>query len=525
MFHMSPCFFRTARCGQTTALLLALLAALTGLSACGGEQSPPPTATPEQERTTEAATPAPTVATGAPTASAETTPSQTQTPISSVPRGVTPVSTLTPTPTAMPKPTAISGPVSTPEPSPEPTRTPMPPPTATETTGPIATPIPKDAPTSTITPTSTPEPTPTATPTPTPTQQPTSTPVPTPTPHPDPNLRYHEEKQFVLELFNEARADAGVPALESGNNISAQIHAENSLAECYSSVWSADGLKADARYTLAGGQQFNNLSVIGKDYCAEWSDNETIAEGTIRSYVIDLFEDFGISKTMTDGNYRKASIGLAQDRQFIRLAVLLERDFIEFEDLPALSEGVLTFSGKVKNGIDLEGGKGLSATVFYDPPPGNLTAGQIARVYSSDDGLRVAAIRRPAGEGRRWTLHEYTRMYNPCPSPYDFPANSRAPQSPGESTEFYRAAREKCSEIRADESGGEEITVQWITASKWEVQGDSFTVEADLGGVVGRHGRGLYKITIWGELNGEDVGISEYVIFHGVQRPTTYDVK
>ena len=125
--------------------------------------------------------------------------------------------------------------------------------------------------------------------------------------------------------------------LESGNNISAQIHAENSLAECYSSVWSADGLKADARYTLAGGQQFNNLSVIGKDYCAEWSDNETIAEGTIRSYVIDLFEDFGISKTMTDGNYRKASIGLAQDRQFIRLAVLLERDFIEFEDLPALS--------------------------------------------------------------------------------------------------------------------------------------------------------------------------------------------
>ena len=310
-----------------------------------------------------------------------------------------------------------------------------------------------------------------------------------------------------------------------GNNRSAQIHAENSLTGCYSSVWSADGLKADARYTLAGGQQFNNLSVIGKDYCAEWSDIETIAEGTIRSYVTDLFEDFGISKRMTDDSYRKASIGLAQDRQFIRLAVLLERDFIEFEDLPALNEGVLRFSGKVKNGIDLDGGRGLSVTVFYDPPPGNLTAGQIARVYSSDDGLRVAAIRRPAEEGRRWTSHEYTRMYNPCPSPYDFPANSRAPQSPGEATEFYRAAREKCLEIRADEGGGEEITVQWITASKWEVQRDSFTVEADLSGIVGRHGGGLYEITIWGEFNGEDVGISEYVIFHGIQRRTTYDVK
>jgi len=398
-------------------------------------------------------------------------------------------------------------------------------PTATEAIGPIATPIPAVAPTSTITPTRTPEPTPTATLTPTPTQKPTSIPVPTPTPHPDPNLRYHEEKQFVIDLINEARADAGAPALEFGNNISAQIHAENSLTGCYSSVWSEDGLKSDARYTLAGGQQFNNLSVIGKDYCAEWSDNETIAKGTIRSYVIDLFEDFGISKAMTDVSYRKASIGLAQDRQFIRLAILLERDFIEFEDLPALSEGVLTFSGKVKNGIDLDDGMGLSATVFYDPPPGNLTVGQIARVYSSDEGLRVAAIRRPAGEGRRWTSHEYARMYNPCPSPYDFPANSRAPQSPGESTVFHRAAKEKCLEIRANEDAGEEITVQWVTASEWEVNGDRFRVEADLSGIVGRHGRGLYKITIWGELNGKDIGISEYVIFHGLQRPTTYDSK
>ena len=326
-------------------------------------------------------------------------------------------------------------------------------------------------------------------------------------------------------MINEARADAGVPALTLGNNISAQIHAGKSLTGCYSSVWSEDGLKSDARYTLAGGQQFNNLSVTGKDYCAEWSENDTIAEGTVRSYVIDLFEDFGISNKMTDGSYRKATIGLAQDRQFIRLAILLERDFIEFENFPALKAGVLTFSGKVKNGIDLDGGRGLSATVFYDPPPRNLTAGQIARVYSSDEGLRVAAIRRPAGEGRRWPSNEYTRMYNPCPSPYDFPANSRAPRSLDESTEFHQAAREKCLEIRADDGGGDEITVQWITASNWEVRGDSFAVEADLSEIVGRYGGGLYKVTIWGELNGEDTGISEYVIFHSIQRPTTYDTK
>ena len=73
----------------------------------------------------------------------------------------------------------------------------------------------------------------------------------------------------------------------------------------------------------------------------------------------------------------------------------------------------------------------------------------------------------------------------------------------------------------ADEGGGEEITVQWITASKWEVQEDSFTVETDLSGIVARHGGGLYKITIWGEFNGEDIRISEYLIFHRIERPTT----
>ena len=308
-----------------------------------------------------------------------------------------------------------------------------------------------------------------------------------------------------------------------GNNISAQIHAENSLSGCYSSVWSADGLKSAARYTLAGGQQHNNLTVLGKDYCAGWIEKDTIAEGTISSSVEKLLYDFGISKTLTDGSYRKASIGLAEDQRFIRLAVLLERDFIEYEQLPVLNEGILTFSGKVKNGIDLDEGRGLSATVFYDPPPAILTAGQISRVYSAEGGLRVAAIRRPAAEGRRWTNHEYTRMYNPCPTPYDFPADTKAPQSPDEATKFHNDAKKKCLEIRADKDGGEEITVPRITASKWEVQGNSFAVAADLSEVVVRQGIGLYKIVVWGELNGEDVGISEYVIFNGVQTPVTYN--
>ena len=111
----------------------------------------------------------------------------------------------------------------------------------------------------------------------------------------------------------------------------------------------------------------------------------------------------------------------------------------------------------------------------------------------------MAAIRRPAGEGRRWTLHEYTRDVQPV----SFSLRLSGQQAGLLSLLVNRRSStgpqgRSVRKSGPDESGGEEITVQWITASKWEVQGDSFTVEADLGGVVGRHGRGLYKITIWG---------------------------
>ena len=523
MFQISQDHAKTVGAGQMAMLALACLFALIALTACGGEDPAPPAATSVPAETRGVATPVPSPEAPAPSATAEPMPAPTPTTMSAATADETPVPILTPTPTPSPatEPAQIPEPVATLEPSVTPSLIQATISALESTSTPTAT----TTPTPTATPTNTPEPTLTATSMPTPTPEPTSTPVPTPTPHPNPNLRYYEEKQLVLQLINEARADSRVPALAMGNNISAQIHAEDSLSGCYSSLWSADGLKSDARYTLAGDQQFNNLTVIGKDYCAGWTEKDTIAEGTIRSNVESLLEDFGISKTFTDGNYRKASIGLDEDQRFIRLAVLLEGDFIEYEQLPVFNNGVLTFSGKVKNGIDLDGGKGLSATVFYDPPPGNLTAGQLARVYSSDGGLRVAAIRRPASEGRRWTSHEYTRKHNPCPSPHDFPPDTRPPQSPGEATEFHDDAKEKCLEIGADEDGGQEITVPWITASRWEIQGNDFAVEADLREVVGRHGNGLYKITVWGELNGEDIGISEYVIFHGVQRPATYDPK
>ena len=123
-------------------------------------------------------------------------------------------------------------------PTPTPISTPEPP-TATPTLGPpTSTPLPP-CPTATPTPTATATPTPTTTP----------TPSPTATPPPSPDRWHHQYKARMLELINQARTQAGVPEVTMGNNIAAQLHAENSLANCVGGHWGIDGLKPYMRYS------------------------------------------------------------------------------------------------------------------------------------------------------------------------------------------------------------------------------------------------------------------------------------
>ena len=58
---------------------------------------------------------------------------------------------------------------------------------------------------------------------------------------------------------------------------------------------------------------------------------------------------------------------------------------------------------------------------------------------------------------------------------------------------------------------------------EWRTSADAFAVRADISDLLARHGDGVYSITVWGVIDGEDVVISEYSIFHGVTPPDTYD--
>ena len=283
-----------------------------------------------------------------------------------------------------------------------------------------------------------------------------------------------------------------------------------------------------ARYTLAGGYQAFNTVISGIHYCGDRDEKESITRAAITGKIENLLEsgdyfDDRILASFSNRHYRKLNVGLVRDSHYTTAVFLLERDYIEYEELPVFKEGVLTMSGRVKNGATLEGPKDLDMVLGYHQPPKPLTVGQLVRVYSSTEGIRVAGIREPASEGRRWVDDEVTRLFYRCLTPYDDSLTSATPiESSDEASELRASAREACRKIQEDKTEGEERTFPWITASEWSVANGRFSVTADLGEVLLTHGGGIYTLSLWGIVDGEDVLISEYSIFHGVTPPTVY---
>ena len=56
-----------------------------------------------------------------------------------------------------------------------------------------------------------------------------------------PRFRNQPEKEYMLQIINEARAEAGAPAVVMGTNNVAQIQADQLLDDCVLSHWGTDG--------------------------------------------------------------------------------------------------------------------------------------------------------------------------------------------------------------------------------------------------------------------------------------------
>ena len=349
----------------------------------------------------------------------------------------------------------------------------------------------------------------------------TLAPVSTPTPVPSPELRHLTEKRYMLELINAERTKAGVGTVTLGNNIAAQLHAEAALENCFSSHWGIDGLKPYMRYSLAGGHQSNGENGSGLDYCIRATDGYS-ANNSIRHEVKETVDGWmsspGHRRNLLDPHHKKVSVGIAWDQYNTVMYQHFEGAYVEYERIPGISSDILSFSGTAKNGVRFSQERDLGVQIYYDPPPHELTRGQVARTYCYDNGRPVASLRWPLTGGYRWTTDTFSQTYQPCPDPYDVPPNAPAPRS---YTEAHRAWQEayNASQSRKPQS----ITVPWITASEWTASGTSFAVEAGIAEILNQYGDGVYTVVVWGNVGGVREVISQYSIFHGVTPPDTYD--
>ena len=348
---------------------------------------------------------------------------------------------------------------------------------------------------------------------------PAATPMP-PTPVLRPDQRHIEEKRYMLRLINAERERVGVTPVELGDNAAAQLHAESALENCFSSHWGIDGLKPYMRYSLAGGYQSNGENGSGLDYCIGAFEGYRPISG-VRQEISETMKGWmsspGHRGNIMDPWHRRVNIGIAWDRYNVVMYQHFEGDYVEYNELPTIAGGDLSFSGTTKGGLRFNKEKDLGVQIYYDTPPTMLTLGQVARTYCYDSGVQVASLREPLSGGYNWTTDRFTTIHDPCPSPYDVPRNSPAPRSPEDAHQLWQQAY-AASQSQRDAT----ITVPWITASRWVAGGAEFAVRADIGQILDLHGDGVYSLVVWGKHLGQDVVISEYSIFHGLIPPDTY---
>ena len=166
------------------------------------------------------------------------------------------------------------------------------------------------------------------------------------------------------------------------------------------------------------------------------------------------------------------NIGLAWDDYNFIAAQQFEGDYVHFDYLPSIENGVLNLAGELKNGAVIRTEADLRVQIYFDRIPRPLTRGQLARTYCYDIGTPIAGLRPPVESGWSYPDHQVTIHLTvaTCPDPYEIDPNAAYPTSNAEAIALWQQARDQ-----GRKSIDREFTYPWITAENWEVQSDHFT--------------------------------------------------
>jgi len=291
--------------------------------------------------------------------------------------------------------------------------------------------------------------------------QPEEPPPPEPQPIPEepevPEHKYQELALLALDLINQDRVENGLSPVVRGGNTASQKHAEENLANSYSSHWSLDGLKPYMRYTLAGGVNYVGENVFGTG--ASGGPSETRDPREMMEQAQQRLMDSPSHRANILNRWnKKVSLGIAYDDENFHLVQHFEGDYIGFSEVPNITDTVLSMAGKLKTGTFEQ------IAIHYDPLPQPLTPEQLdTPPYDSTYGLGglIANILPPPPPGS-----QYSNL-----SPID------------------------------------------VVGTIWDTRNEGwFIIEADISKMFGE-GSGIYTVVVVAGIGGEFIPVSNYSIF------------
>ncbi|MBI2852333.1 MAG: hypothetical protein HYX84_04430 [Chloroflexi bacterium] len=266
------------------------------------------------------------------------------------------------------------------------------------------------------------------------------------------------------------------------------------LANDYISHWELSGLKPYMRYTLAGGSNYESenlffLSTTGG--ASQQNDPRTMLDKAEEA----LMDSPGHRATILGPRHRKVSLGIAYNSNHLALVQQFEGDYVTFSKAPVINSGVLSLSGELSGGLEIE-----QIQIWYDQPPAPLTLGQLGKSSVYWRGKPAAFIRPPPPSGGYYLQYEMNFSWQTSVDPYAVPADTPAPDSSA-------PAETAPSPVTVSD------TVRWIDAKSWNVSGGFFTVEADLSGILERFNAGIYTMVVWTKSDGDSFIVSNYSLF------------
>ena len=111
---------------------------------------------------------------------------------------------------------------------------------------------------------------------------------------------------------------------------------------------------------------------------------------------------------------KKVNIGLAWDKYNFKAYQHFEGDYVEYDELPSIENGILYLSGKTKNGAKFDNYEDLGALLFYEPHI--LTSEAVSKTYAYCFGVNVAGFLWPLSGGLDWGGISNFSDYTSCPN-------------------------------------------------------------------------------------------------------------